>query len=696
MQSTDCRVNSSQHFVYSPALYGRVLQAEDFIPGKSGVVVLSHALWEQRFGADPTVIGRSIILDAKPVTVAGVMRADFDTGMFEQPRQIWAPRLPRPNDGQMRSAAYLYAVARLKPKVSPQEAEEEMAPVARQLAEQFPRSNAGVGVRVESFQDFILGQVRPALLLLFGAVVFVLLIACANAANLQLARNSEKQRSFAIRSALGASRLRLVRQMLSESLLISLMAGLLGVVLALAAVRLLVGLGGGIIPRLENCTVDLPVLGFSLALSVATALVFGLLPTLHLTRPDLQNYLRDGGRTLTAGLSGRRIRSALIVAEVALAVVLLVGAGLLIRSFYTLLQEDPGFASESLVGLQVFAWDRNPTAQARIDFFRESLQEIATLPDVVQAGAASAVPFYGASIDVDTNFTIVGRQPADDSAAPPTFVTIATEAYFSTLRVPLHSGRSFLESDIPTSPPVVVVNTTLADRHWPGKNPVGERIVVRYGQPVEREIVGVVQDTKHLGLDSVPRSEIFIPHAQSGSGELIYVVRTRAEPQRVLPSIKQAIWNVDPKQAFYAVVVIEDLISESVAARRLNLSLLASFGALALLLAAIGIYSVIGYITRQRTHEIGIRVMVGAQSNDILQLILTQGVGLAALGLGIGLLASLGLARLLSNMLYGIGANDPLTFFGITVILLLVASRACLLPARRATRVDPLVALRQG
>ena len=559
------------------------------------------------------MIGRSIILDANPVTVAGVMRADFDTGMFEQPRQIWAPRLPRPNDGQMRSAAYLYAVARLKPKVSPQEAEEELAPVARQLADEFPRSNAGVGVRVESFQNFILGQVRPALLLLFGAVVFVLLIACANAANLQLARNSEKQRSFAIRSALGASRLRLVRQMLSESLLISLMAGLLGVVLALVAVRLLVDLGGGIIPRLENCTVDLPVLGFSLVLSVATALVFGLLPTLHLTRPDLQNYLHDGGRTLTAGLSGRRIRSALIVAEVALAVVLLVGAGLLMRSFYTLLQEDPGFASESLVGLQVFAWDRNPTAQARIDFFRESLQEIDALPDVVQAGAASAVPFYGASIDVDTNFTIVGRQPADDGAAPPTFVTIATEAYFSTLRVPLRSGRSFLESDIPASPPVVVVNTTLADRHWPGKNPVGERIVVRYGQPVEREIVGVVQDTKHLGLDSVPRSEIFVPHAQSGSGELIYVVRTRAEPQRVLPSIKQAIWNVDPKQAFYAVVVIEDLISESVAARRLNLSLLASFGALALLLAAIGIYSVIGYITRQRTHEIGIRVMVGAE-----------------------------------------------------------------------------------
>ncbi len=592
-------------------------------------------------GAAPTVIGRTIILDANPITVVGVMESDFDTGMFEQSRQIWAPRLPRSNDGQLRSAAYLYAVGRLLPGVTLLEAEQELVPVAKELAEQYPRSNAGVGIRVESFQDFMLGQIRPALLLLLGAVAFVLLIACANAANLQLARNSEKQRSFAIRSALGASRSLLVRQMLSESFLISLIAGMLGVVLALFAVRILVGLGSGIIPRLENCTVDLPVLGFSLALSVATALAFGLLPTLHLTRPDLQNYLRNGGRTLTDGLSWRRMRSALIVSEVALAVVLLVGSGLLIRSFYTLLQEDPGFASESLVGLQVFAWYRNPTAQSRINFFRESLQEIEALPDVVQAAAASAVPFYGASIDVDTNFTIVGRQPADDVAAPPAFVTVTTEGYFSTLRVPLLSGRAFQESDIPTSPPVVVVNETLAERHWPGENPVGERIVVHFRQAIEREIVGVVRDTKHQGLDSAPRPEIFIPHGQSGSGELIYVVRTRTDPTQVLPSIKQAIWNIDAKQAFYAVVVMEDLISESVAARRLNLSLLASFGALALLLA------------------------------------------------------SLGLAQFLSSMLYGIGVNDPLTFLGITIVLLVVASLACLLPARRTTRIDPLVALRQ-
>ncbi len=672
------------------ALHGRTFLPEEHLQGGARAVVISHGLWQRRFGGDPSLVGRQFVLNGQPHTVVGVMPPEFQ---YPEGRDLWVPRVARERDAQVRGVTYLRTVGRLKPGVTPEQARADMSRVAEGLAQEYPQTNGAMGVTVVPLPEQLTGHIRPALVVLLAAVGLVLLIACANVANLLLARGLERQREFAVRTALGARRGRLVRQLITESFVLALTGGICGVILSRWLIDLILAFTPEGLLGARQVVVDARVLAFAFAAAVLTALLFGLLPSLQSSKPNLTGALKEGGRTGAGSSSRQRLRHALVVAEIAMSLVLLVGAGLLMRSFVRLLSVDPGFAADRVAALEVHVWGKYRTPEQRRAFFDDTLSRIAALPGVEAAGAASSLPFI--QMDSSAPLTIEGRPAPAPGEEPSAYYITATADYFRAMNVPVREGRTFAPTDSEEARTVAVVNETMARRYWPGESAVGRRFTVEWDeQPTTIEIVGVVGDVRHRGLDAEPRPEFFLPHAQDSSGSMIYVVRTNIDPQTLLPSVKGAVWAVNKDIAFDRAVTMGQLMTKSLGERRFTLLLLGSFALLSLALAGVGIYGLISFSTSQRTHEIGVRLALGAAERDIFKLIIGQGMILTLAGVGLGVVVALAATRFISGLLFGVSALDPATYAAVALMLSAVALLACYVPARRAMKVDPMVALR--
>jgi putative ABC transport system permease protein len=679
-------------------LHGRVFAPEEYEAGKDKVVILSYGLWQRRFGSDPKVIGTKLTLDEEPMTVVGVMRPDFRLHLFDVDEEMWGPEVITDDLKSRRKATYFKVIGRLKQGITIEQARAEMTGIANNLAAEYPATNTGIGVTAITLPDHLSGKWRLALFILLAAVGFVLLIACTNVANLLLARGADRERELAIRAAMGAGRWRLLRQLLTESLLIAILGCGIGILLARWCVHLLVAFNPADIPRLDQVSVDGTTLIFVTAIGFFTALLFGIAPALKFSRPNLQRSLKEAGPTM-AGTTSHRLRGALVVTEIALAVVLLIGAGLLMRSFVTLINVDPGFAIDRVASLQVFIWDRYTTPDQRRAYVAETLQRIEQMPDVEAAGITTALPILESSAMTSVPISIDGQPPRPAGQEPVAQNSIATAGYFNAIGARLLRGRLFNQFDTGSSLRVAVINDTMAKRYWPNEDPIGRKFSLRNGGrsepgPVTLEIAGIVSDLRQDGLDKNPRPEFFRPHAQAPSGSLIYVIRTRSDAAALIPALRASIWKTSPGQPFYSVTTMDRLVSDSLKARRFNVALLGAFAGLALMLALTGVYGVMSFVMRQRTHEIGVRVALGAKARDIATLVLKHGFRLAIIGTVIGALAAFALTRLMSALLFGVTATDPATFAAVAVLIPVIALIACYIPARRAMKVDPLVALR--
>jgi predicted permease len=689
----------------SPAR-GRTFAAEDDAGGIGTAAVITDGLWRRRFGGAPDVIGRNMRLDDDDFTVIGVMPRGFgqpgDTG--PSPVEIWVPsnfRIPQ-LPFEQRSARFVAVIARLAPGVSRSQAQARLAGIADRVRLQNPDQyapRAGWSLRLLPLFDQVVGNVRPALFVLLGAVGLVLLIGCANVANLSLARSAEREREIAVRAALGAGRLRVVRLLLTESLVLALLGGGLGVLLAVWGSDLLVSLTATNLPRVGEIGIDLRVLAFTLALTVLTGIAFGLIPALQMSRGDLQPALKDATRGATAGRARGRTRAFLVVAEIALALVLLVGAGLLLESFRRLLAVDPGFEPEGLLTAQVSLPVPNQPERGKYysdemqrTFYRQVLAELSASPGVRAAGLSSNLPLSGGS-NLGA-FRIEGRPVPPGEPPPLAEFRAVSPGYFRLMEIPVLAGRELDEKDRSDAPFVAVVNRALARRFWPGEDPVGRRIRIGPDGAVELTIVGVVGDVRQLRLESEPEPELYFPYEQAPSGTLTLVVRADRSPENLAPTMRAAVRAVEREQPVYNVLTMRQLLGRAVAPRRISMLLLNAFAVLALGLAAVGIYGVMAYGVAQRRREIGVRMALGAHRADVLRLVVGQGMALALAGVGVGLVAAFGLTRVLASLLYGVSRTDPRVFFGLSALLVAVALVACWLPARRASGLDPLAALR--
>ena len=678
-------------FGAKPLLGRPLLPAED-TPGGPKVAVLSYKLWQRRFGGDPGIVGKRLILNGESTLVAGVMPASFE---IPQRTELWVPMQLLIEENQ-RGGHFLQTTGRLKPGVTIERAQSEMTGIAERIAKAHPDTNEGWGVNLIPVRDLMVEDIRPALLVLLGAVGLVLLIACANVANLLLSRLAAREREVAVRTALGAGRGRLVRQFLTESTLLSLVGGLLGALLAWRGTPLLLALFNNRIPRAQEIGVDWTVLGFTLGLSLATGLLFGFLPALHASKSDLQSSLRDGAKG-SGDRRGRRTRSVLVFAEVALAIVLLVGAGLLVRSLFALQSVQPGFKADHALSVQIQLPESTYKEEAKqVAFYRDLLPRLAALPGVQSAAAGYPLPFSGSRMVLA--FAAEGQAPpktlADMPAANMAFVT---SSYFATLAIPVREGRGFEDRDGLDSEKVIVVNRSLAEKIWPGESPVGKRIT--FGVPVNADsewhrVVGVVADVRHAELNDEPGLQAYLPLLQAPSDQAALVVRTAGSPGAMTAAVAAAVREVDPGLPVANAKTLDQLVSDSVAAPRANAVLLGLLAALALLLAAVGVYGVLSYSVAQRTREIGLRMALGAAGGDVLRQLFREGLTTVLAGIATGLVGAFFLARTLESLLYGVEVRDPLTFVGVPLVLLLVAMLATWLPARRATRVEPVVALR--
>ena len=673
----------------APAI-GRPFTTTD--PNDAGYVMLAHGLWQRAFGGDPAIVGRAVTLDAERYVVVGVMPPGFD---FPDKSQFWIPLAFTPHqlEDSQRGARWIQAVARLAPGTPVAAANADVATLAGRLATQYPDKDARYGARVTPLLDTLVANVRPALLVLQAAVLLVLLVACANVANLFLVRAAGRRTEVAIRASIGAGRARLVRQFLTESLLLAVVGGAAGLLLATWGVRALLALDPTALPRADSVGLAPSVFAFTAAVALIAGLVFGAVPAAQLARTDLQATLREGGRQ--AG-GGRRLRGALVVAEMALALVLAAGAGLLVRSFYNLQHVDKGYDANGVLTFSLALPEgAYPTPASVLAFYHQLLPSLDAVPGVEAAGMIFGLPL--GDFNGHSTFSIEGRRLPDEDAQN-AYVRVIGGEYFRTMRIPLRDGRRFTNADGPNAPPVAILNETAARRYFAGQSALGHRlrlhasfVHVKYGF---REIVGVVGDVKHRGLADATDPEVYIPYDQQPMDFGVVVARTRADPLSVVGGVKGRIHELDPALPIADVLPMRTIVADSVANDRFITILLALFAGLALGLAAIGIYGVMSYAVAQRTREIGVRMALGAARADVLRLVAREGLRLSALGVAIGLAASVAATRGLTALLFGVTAGDPLTYAAVAAVLVATALAACYVPARRAARVDPLVALR--
>jgi putative ABC transport system permease protein len=675
---------------------GRTFLAHEDQPGQHRVVVLSYGLWQRRFDRDAGIVGQQITLDGQPFTVAGVMPPGF---FFPQrDSELWIPLAMEREQASGRGDHYLRVVGRLKRDVSAERAKVEVDSIAARLAAEYPRTNEGLGVFLNSLHEDYVGDTRTALLILFGAVGLVLLIACANVANLLLARSTTRQREVAIRTALGARRWRIARQLLTESLMLACLGGFAGLLIAIWGVEFLLGLAPQTLLQVQGVSVDGRVLMFTLLVTVVTGTVFGLVPALQASRIQPGESLKDGSRGASGGARSRHLRSALVVSEVALALVLLVGAGLLLRSFQQLSDVDPGFNTENVLTMRtVLPGTKYQRPEQRRAFYDEVLRRVEGLPGVESAGMISFLPLSFSGMNFA--FTVEGSRPVTDMNLPLAIYRVVSPDYFRTMRIPTLRGRAFDPQDTAEKPAVVVVNRKLAEQYWPGQDAVGKRVKVGPADSPNpwATVIGVVGDVRQVGLQGEQRLEMYASYKQDPRGFIAprdLVVRTKIEPASIVAAVREQVWAVDKDQPVSNIRTMEQVFASAVARERFQTLLLGLFAALALVLAVVGLYGVMSYAVTQRTHEIGIRMALGAQRKEVLRLIIGQGMVLTLVGVALGLGVALAVTRLMAGILYGVTATDPTTFVAVASLLAAVAFIACYIPARRATKVDPLVALR--
>ena len=674
---------------------GRAFLPEEDQAGAERVVLMSHGLWQRRFGSDQNIIGKPLTLNGESYRVVGVMPSNFQFPSREV--DLWVPIAFTTQEAANRGRHYLQVIARLKPGISLEQAQAEMSTIATRLQQQYPEQNTDLGATVTPLHEHVAGDIKPALLVLLGAVGFVLLIACANVANLLLARAAVRQKEIAVRVALGASRMRLIQQFLTESILLAMLGGLVGLLLSFWGVNLLKAFIPESISQARAITIDAKVLGFTLLISLLTGLIFGLAPATQASNFNLNETLKEGGRDSASGSRGNRIRSLLVIAEVAVSLILLVGAGLLINSFLRLRNVDPGFRANNLLTMSVVLPQQKYAEHGqRSAFYTELVSRIEALPGVKSAAVTNWIPLVrqGDSIGL----SVEGRP--DPIGKRPTVVTrVIHPHYFRTMNIQFLQGREFSEQDRVDSPAVAIISETMARRFWPGEDPLGKRITPGPASSTDPEdwitIIGVVKDVRQMELVSDPKPQMYLSYVQAGFfAPRNLVVSTNVEPLSLASAVRKTVWEIDKDQPVSNISTMEEVLSESIARQRFSMLLLGIFAALALVLAAVGIYGVMSYSVAQRTHEIGLRMALGAQRSDVLKLVVGQGLKLVLAGVVIGLVAAFILTRVMTSLLFGVSATDPVTFISISLVLISVAALASYIPARRATKVDPMVALR--
>ncbi len=672
-------------------MMGRTFLPEEAVR-RDRAALLSHKLWRRRFASDPGIVGKSLRLNGEPTRVIGVLPPDFEWN--NRKTDLWTMYLLDPQvDYRSKSGRYMSVVARLKPNVTLKQAQAELSTIARRLEQQYPSFNKNWGVNLVPLHEQTVGAVRPALMVLLAAVGFVLLIACVNVANLLLARGAARQREMAVRAALGAGRRRLVRQLLTESVILAVAGGTLGLLLAQWGVDALVMLAPRSIPRLAEIGMDRTVFAFTALVSVATGILFGLVPAVEVSRSNLNDALKEGGRSSTGDARRERLRSLLVVSEIALALVLLIGAGLMIRSFGRLAAVKPGFNTDQVLTMRVqLASAKYSQDPAVIAFFKEAVDRISRLPGVRSAGAINYLPFTG--LASATGFNVVGRPKPAPGEEPTTGVRVVHPNYFRAMGIPLLRGREFSERDTKQSPRVLIISQSLARQFFADEDPIGKKLIIEWGEDIPDEIVGVVGDVLHDGLDTRPEPVIYWPEARMPYQFMALVVRTAGDPKSAASAVIKEIHSMDPDQPVSDVRGMNEVVAASMSRQRFNMLLLGIFAMVALALAAVGIYGVMAYGVTQRTHEIGIRIALGAGRAEVMRMVVTRGIILALGGIALGLGASFALARLMKSLLFGITATDPATYAALSSVLVLIALGACSIPALRATRVDPMVALR--
>jgi putative ABC transport system permease protein len=676
------------------AAIGRTFTAAEYVPGGDRVAILSYETWRARFGEDPGIVGRTLVLDGAPHTVVGVLPSSFK---YPAPSEIWTPRPPQPWDEQVRAGAQMDAVARLATGFTPADAQAELDAIAVRFAETYPASNANTGFLATPLVDHLFGDVRSPLLLLLCAAALVLFVAAANVAGLQIARGAARSREYAVRSALGAGSVSIVRLVAIESGVLAIAGGAAGIGLAYLGVQVIELLGPDHLPRIDEIRVDGVVLLFAMLVSLGSVMLAGIAPAMHAARASIRSALAETSRGTTAGIGAGRFRDRLVIAEIALALVLTVGAGLLVRSFQQVMDRELGFDPANRLAVQVFAYDAND--EPDLGFMRRGLERILSLPGVSDVGLTTALPLADNetvwSMHGSTRFSIDGGAASMPGSDPEARIMAVDGAFPAAMGISLVAGRTFAEQDDSTAPRVVMVNEAFVRRYLPGREAVGSRITLQGSADVSREIVGVLGDVRSRGLEAAPSPEIYSPYVQAPTtGGVTFIIRTRVEPSTLASPVQDAIWQVKPEQAIWAIQPLPDLLGEWSRQRRFNTTLLVAFAALALALAGIGIYGLMSFSVAQRISELGIRRALGADTGSILRIIMRRGLMLVASGGALGLVLALAVMRLLRGMLFDVGPFDPLTFAAVSLFTGAVALLSALLPARRAARVDPLIALR--